>query len=93
MLFELSITAVPLDVSAMLGVDQGSSQRVRCWNRGPDSVQRQVATSVPTDPNLASWVYGVGESWVMNVAGGVDGSTYLSCGGSSVVILEDTAPS
>lgn len=93
-LFELSITATPVNISALLGVADGASILARAFNAGQFAVYRAVSEDAPTDLNGAVWTYNPGESWTMKVfAGAVDGNTWLTAASTPVrIILEDNAP-
>ena len=93
-LYELSITAVPLNISALLGVADGTSKQARAYNAGQYSVYRAVSLASPTDLNGAVWPYNPGESWSMVVYAGADDlNTWLTAASAPVrVILEDNLP-
>ena len=93
-LFELNLTATPVNLSALLSVSAGSSVKARGINLGQFAVYRAVSDAAPQDLNGAVWLYGPGESWTMTVyAGAVDGNTWLMSASASVrVVIEDNAP-
>ena len=93
-MFDLTVTPTPLDVSALLGVADGTSVRARAQNLSQQTVYRVVAATPPTDLDGAVWRYQPGESWGMLVyAGASDGNTYFAvASGEARVTLEDNLP-
>ncbi len=92
-LFELSITATPMNISALLGVADGTSIKARAMNAGRYAVYRSVSELAPTDLNGAVWPYNPGESWSMVIYAGADGNTWLTAASTPTrVILENNLP-
>ena len=94
MLFELNLTATPVNISALLMVSTGSSVKARGINLGQFAAYRAVSDAAPLNLDGAVWLYNPGESWNMTVyAGAVDGNTWLMSASAPVrVVIEDNLP-
>ena len=93
-LFELTISATPTDISALLGVSGDVSILARGQNLGQATVYRAVGPTAPTNADGAVFRYQPGESFDMSVtAGATNGNTYLMTGsGTSRVVIENNIP-
>ena len=93
-LFEIAVTATPMNISALLGVSAGSSFSARAKNMGQSAIYRAVSDAAPANLDGAVWRYNPGESFTMTVhAGAIDGNTWLIAASGSVrVILENNIP-
>ena len=90
-IYEIDLTTTPVDLSALLGVADGSAIAVVVQNVGRESVYRMVAATAPTVLTDAAFRYQPGESVRFSVhAGATDGDTYLVAGnGTSRVVIDD----
>lgn len=92
-IYELDLTTTPVDLSATLGVADGTSVIVVAQNVGNQSVYRMVSTTAPTVLTSAAFRYQPGESVRFTVhAGASDGDTYLVAGNGTTRVVVDDQP-
>ena len=93
-LFELNLTATPVNLSTLWGVADGTAVQGRGQNLGYFPAFRMVSATMPTDLDGAVFRYAPGEYFTFTVhAGATDGDTYFASSGPTVrVILEDNLP-
>lgn len=92
-IYELDLTTTPVDLSATLGVADGSAVQVALQVVGTESVYRMVSTTVPTVLTGAAFRYQPGETHRFAVhAGASDGDTYIMAGNGTARVVVDDAP-
>ena len=92
-IYDIDLTTTPIDLSAMLGVIDGTAIVVVAQNVGQQSAYRMVATTLPTALTNAAFRYQPGESVRFAVhAGARSGNTYLAAGNGTTRFIVDDRP-
>ena len=93
-MFELILSVIPVNISQMWNVADGTAVQGRGQNLGIFPAFRMVSPTVPVNLDGAVFRYAPGESFTFTVhAGATDGNTYFASSGPTVrLILEDNLP-